>query len=160
MVDETEAGRLQRLCCVHTRILPGQCAPGRMWGAVVCEQRRVVSARRVVFLQLAAAVGTACASNEETFDNGPVVGQQQQQQQLLFPPRRGLQAGDGTTAGNSDGLHKCTLCWMLVLVLFAGAAAALLQFCRHKRAEQGDEVKTPLSAKAASANPFDTPNDS
>ena len=125
---------------------------------VLCEQRHVVSARRVVFLQLAAAVGAACAANAANFDDGPVQ-QPQPQQQRVFPLRRGLQASGGTTAGNSAGVHECVLCWMLALAVFAGAAAALLQFCRHKRAEQGDEVKTPLSATAASANPFGTPND-
>ena len=72
---------------------------------------------------------------------------------------RELQGSDGTAAGHtgtqSAGVHECILCWALALGILAGAASALRHLCRHKWARaNNDEVKTPLSATAASANPF------
>lgn len=75
------------------------------------------------------------------------------------PTWRELQGSDGTatghTAAQSAGLHECILCWALALAILAGAVSALRHLCRHKWAgENNDEVRTPLSASAASANPF------
>ena len=97
------------------------------------------------------AISALCCAEAASAVHGPAQQQQQPPQQQEFL-RRGLQASAGPA-------HACILCWMLALAVLAGLASALLHFWRHKQAEKSNETSTPLSATAASANPFAPTND-
>lgn len=100
----------------------------------------------VIITTATGAIGCADASNtDDTLTH-----------QLERGARRELQDSDGKVA-DPAGIHECILCWALGLAILAGMISALMHVCRHKRASRNSEmVTTPLSATAASANPFAT----